>query len=164
MINIIKNRIIKYIISFFHREVEKAEKPTQQAVPQTNHVHVNHNSSQSESRHRTEREEPHNNGVRVAHGDEVKYGGAETQGGRPSQSAADDRAERLSPNPAHKNEPPQTVIQVTLPPPEQNGNLVYQRGFVSQGGGEKNVQRKNTLAQVEQWVKVQKGDPLKRSV
>lgn len=144
--------------------MEKTEKPTQQAVPQTNHVHVNHNSSQSDSRHRTEREEPHNNGVRLAHGDEVRYG-VEIQG-RPSQSASDDRAERLSPNSAnsaaHKNEP-QTVIQVTLPP-EQNGNLVYQRGFVSQAGTEKNVQRKNTLAQVEHWVKVQKGDPLKRSV
>uniref|UniRef100_A0A3B4YMR2 Pleckstrin homology domain containing A7 n=1 Tax=Seriola lalandi dorsalis TaxID=1841481 RepID=A0A3B4YMR2_SERLL len=143
------------------REVEKAEKAAQQAVPQTNHVHINQNSSQSESLHRTDREEPHDNGIRLAHGDEVRYG-LEVQG-RPSQSATEERAERLSPNSvngaAHKNEQ-QTVIQVTLPP-EQNGNLVYQRGFVSQAGTEKHVQRKNTLAQVEQWVKVQKGDPIK---
>ncbi|CAF99664.1 unnamed protein product, partial [Tetraodon nigroviridis] len=49
-------------------------------------------------------------------------------------------------------------------PPEQNGNLVYQRGFVSHVGSEKHVQRKNTLAQVEQWVKVQKGDPQKSAL
>lgn len=86
--------------------------------------------------------------------------------GRPSQSATEERVERLSPDSVdgatHKNGQ-QTVIQVALPP-EQNGNLVYQRGFVSRPDTEKHVQRKNTLAQVEQWVKVQKGDPPKRSV
>uniref|UniRef100_A0A8C9YZI9 Pleckstrin homology domain containing A7 n=1 Tax=Sander lucioperca TaxID=283035 RepID=A0A8C9YZI9_SANLU len=83
--------------------------------------------------------------------------------GRPSQSATEERVERLSPDSVdgatHKNGQ-QTVIQVALPP-EQNGNLVYQRGFVSRPDTEKHVQRKNTLAQVEQWVKVQKGDPPK---
>ncbi|XP_040891476.1 pleckstrin homology domain-containing family A member 7 [Toxotes jaculatrix] len=145
------------------REVEKPEKAAQQAVPQTNHVHINQNSSQSESHHRTEREERHDNGIRLAHGDEVRYG-LEIQG-RPSQSAAEERLESLPPDAvnvngaSHKNGQ-QTVIQLTLPP-EQNGNLVYQRGFVPQMDTEKHVQRKNTLAQVEQWVKVQKGDPAK---
>ncbi|XP_070689463.1 pleckstrin homology domain-containing family A member 7 isoform X3 [Pempheris klunzingeri] len=143
------------------REVEKPKKAVQQAVPQTNHVHINQSSSQSESLRRTDREEPPDNGVQVAHGDEVRYG-LEIQG-RPSQSATEDRAERLSPDSvsgaAHKNGQ-QTVIQVALPP-EQNGNLVYQRGFVSRTDTDKHVQRKNTLAQVEHWVKVQKGDPPK---
>uniref|UniRef100_A0A4W6DME1 Pleckstrin homology domain-containing family A member 7 n=1 Tax=Lates calcarifer TaxID=8187 RepID=A0A4W6DME1_LATCA len=137
------------------------EKAAQQAVPQTNHVHINLNSSQPESVHRTDREEPGDNGIRLAPGDEVRYG-LEIQG-RPSQSATEERAERLSPDAVngatHKNGQ-QTVIQVALPP-EQNGNLVYQRGFVSRPDTEKHVQRKNTLAQVEHWVKVQKGDPPK---
>ncbi|XP_053180522.1 pleckstrin homology domain-containing family A member 7 [Scomber japonicus] len=141
------------------REVEKPEKVVQQAVPQTNHVHITQNSSQSESLRRTDREEPQDNGIRLAHGDEVRYG-LEIQG-RPSQLATAERVERLSPESTHKNGQ-QTVIQVTLPP-EQNGNLVYQRGFVSRADTEKHVQRKTTLAQVEHWVKVQKGDPSKSS-
>lgn len=94
----------------------------------------------------------------------MKYG-LEIQA-KSTHSASEERAERLSPDSldgaTHKNGQ-QTVIQVPLPP-EQNGNLVYQRGFVSRKDCDKNVQRKSTLAQVEQWVKVQKGDPPKRSV
>ncbi|XP_076585044.1 pleckstrin homology domain-containing family A member 7 isoform X3 [Chaetodon auriga] len=143
------------------REVEKPKKAVQQAVPQSNHVPINQISAQPESLRRTDREEPPDNGVQLAHGDEVRYG-LEIQG-RPSQSSTEERAERLSPDSAdgaaHKNGQ-QTVIQVALPP-EQNGNLVYQRGFVSRTDTDKHVQRKNTLAQVEQWVKVHKGDPPK---
>ncbi|XP_070819620.1 pleckstrin homology domain-containing family A member 7 isoform X3 [Chaetodon trifascialis] len=143
------------------REVEKPKKAVQQAVPQSNHVPINQISAQQESLRRTDREEPPDNGVQLAHGDEVRYG-LEIQG-RPSQSSTEERAERLSPDSAdgatHKNGQ-QTVIQVALPP-EQNGNLVYQRGFVSRTDTDKHVQRKNTLAQVEQWVKVHKGDPPK---
>uniref|UniRef100_A0A672JF09 Pleckstrin homology domain containing, family A member 7b n=1 Tax=Salarias fasciatus TaxID=181472 RepID=A0A672JF09_SALFA len=121
-------------------EVEKPDKATQQAVPQTNHIHINQNP-------RTDREEPQDNGIRL-----------------PSQSVPQERGERLSPdaavNGAALKNGHQTVIQVALPP-EQNGNLVYQRGFVSRMDTEKHVQRKNTLAQVEHWVKVQKGDPPK---
>uniref|UniRef100_A0A3Q3KUT8 Pleckstrin homology domain containing, family A member 7b n=1 Tax=Labrus bergylta TaxID=56723 RepID=A0A3Q3KUT8_9LABR len=110
------------------------------------------------------KEEPRDNGVHPSHGDEVRYG-IEIQG-RPSHLASEERAERLSPDSLdgvlHKSGQ-QTVIQVALPP-QQNGNLVYQKGFVLQEDSEKHVQRKNTLAQVEQWVKVQKGDPPKRSV
>uniref|UniRef100_A0A3B4ZZQ3 Pleckstrin homology domain-containing family A member 7-like n=2 Tax=Stegastes partitus TaxID=144197 RepID=A0A3B4ZZQ3_9TELE len=145
------------------RELEKPDKGAQQAVPQSNHVHINQNSSRSEILHRTDRDEPQDNGVRLAHGEELRYG-LEIQG-KASQSAPVDRVERLSPDSvngaAHKNGQP-AVIQVALPP-EQNGNLVYQRSFVSRTDTEKHVhmQRKNTLAQVEHWVKVQKGDPSK---
>uniref|UniRef100_A0A669B0L2 Pleckstrin homology domain containing A7 n=1 Tax=Oreochromis niloticus TaxID=8128 RepID=A0A669B0L2_ORENI len=139
----------------------KPEKAAQQAVPQTNHVHTNQSSSQPESANRTDRGEAQSNGIRLAHGDEVRYG-LEIQG-KPSQTAPQERVERLSPDAvngaAHKNGQ-KTVIQVALPP-EQNGNLVYQRGFVTRADTEKHVQRKNTLAQVEHWVKVQKGDPPK---
>ncbi|XP_036951430.1 pleckstrin homology domain-containing family A member 7 isoform X18 [Acanthopagrus latus] len=143
------------------REVEKPKKAVQQAVPQTNHVHINQSSPQPESLCRTDRDDPPDKSVQLGHGDEVRYG-LEIQA-RPSQSATEERAERLSPDSVdgavHKNGQ-QTVIQVTLAP-EQNGNLVYQRGFGSRPDPEKHVQRKNTLAQVEQWVKVHKGDPSK---
>ncbi|XP_060924127.1 pleckstrin homology domain-containing family A member 7 isoform X2 [Limanda limanda] len=138
-------------------EVEKPEK----AFPQANHVHVVQNSPQPEILHRADRKESCDNGIRLAPGDEERYG-IEIQV-RPGPSTSEERAERLSPDPvngaAHKNGQP-TVIQLALPP-EQNGNLVYQRGFVPQKGTEKHVQRKNTRAQVEQWVQVQKGDPPK---
>ncbi|CAG5856594.1 unnamed protein product [Menidia menidia] len=140
------------------REMEKPEKATQQAAPQTNHVHITQTSSQSQSLHRTDREEPQDNAFRLAHGNEGRYG-LETNS-KPSQSVAQERVERLSPesvnDAAQKNGQP-AVIQVTLPP-EKNGSVVYQRGFVSRIDTEKHVQRKNTLAQVEQWVKVHKGD------
>ncbi|XP_028289998.1 pleckstrin homology domain-containing family A member 7 isoform X3 [Gouania willdenowi] len=136
------------------REPEKVEKAEQQAVPQANHVHIIQTD-------RTGREEPQDNGIRLAPGEELRYG-LEIQG-KPVQSAQQERTDRLSPEPVsgptHRNGHP-SVIQVTLPP-EQNGNVVYQRGFVHRAGTEKHVQRKNTLAQVEQWVKVQKGDPQK---
>uniref|UniRef100_A0A8D3BJ20 Pleckstrin homology domain containing, family A member 7b n=1 Tax=Scophthalmus maximus TaxID=52904 RepID=A0A8D3BJ20_SCOMX len=141
------------------RLVENPEKAGQLAVPQTNHVHINQNSPQPESLHRADREDSCDNGIRLAHGDELRYG-LEIQR-RPSQSAPEERAARLSPESVSgQKNGQQNVIQLALPP-EQNGNLVYQRGFVSQTGTEKHVQRKNTLAQVEQWVKVQKGDPPK---
>ncbi|XP_065808981.1 pleckstrin homology domain-containing family A member 7 isoform X8 [Labrus bergylta] len=143
------------------REVEKQKSAVQHAVPQTNHVHISQHSSHPESHRRTDKEEPRDNGVHPSHGDEVRYG-IEIQG-RPSHLASEERAERLSPDSLdgvlHKSGQ-QTVIQVALPP-QQNGNLVYQKGFVLQEDSEKHVQRKNTLAQVEQWVKVQKGDPPK---
>ncbi|XP_071762512.1 pleckstrin homology domain-containing family A member 7 [Centroberyx gerrardi] len=143
------------------REVERPEKAVQQAVPQTNHVNVSQNSAQSESLRRPDREEPQDNGIRLAPGEEVRYG-LEIQG-RPAQPATEERVEGLSPDsvpgPSHKNGQ-QTVVQVVLPP-EQNGNVVYKRGFVPRTDTEKHVQRKTALAQVEHWVKVQKGDPPK---
>lgn len=47
--------------------------------------------------------------------------------------------------------------------PDQNGNVVYKRGLIPHMDTEKKVQRKTALAQVEHWMKVQKGEP-KRSV
>ncbi|KAM4630473.1 pleckstrin homology domain-containing family A member 7 [Polymixia lowei] len=150
------------------RGVERSEKPVQQAVqqavPQTNHVNVSQDSPQSEILHRPSREEPQGNCVRLAHGEEVRYG-LEIQGwtAQPAPPAADQRVEGLSPEavpgPSHKNAP-QTIAQVALSP-EQNGNVIYKRGFVPRTDTEKQVQRKTALAQVEHWVKVQKGDPPK---
>lgn len=137
----------------------------QQAVPQTNHVNnVSQSSTQSETAHRPEREEPQDDGIRLAHGEEVRYA-LELQG-RPRQPTAEVDVETVSPDPipgpSHKNGQ-QTVVQVALPP-EQNGNVVYKRGLVPRTDTEKQVQRKTALAQVEHWVLVQKEDPPKRSV
>ncbi|XP_077941324.1 pleckstrin homology domain-containing family A member 7 isoform X17 [Gasterosteus aculeatus] len=137
------------------RAAENPKEAAQQTLPQTNHVHVNQNACQSESLSRAEK--PPYNGIQLAHREEVRYG-LEIEG-KPNHSAA----ERLSPDcvddATHKKGQP-TVIEVALPP-EQNGNPVRQRGFVSHVDPEKRVQRKNTLAKVEKWVKVQKGDPPK---
>uniref|UniRef100_A0A3Q2TPC8 Pleckstrin homology domain containing A7 n=1 Tax=Fundulus heteroclitus TaxID=8078 RepID=A0A3Q2TPC8_FUNHE len=142
-----------------HTIKRELEKPVQQAVPQTNHVHSAQNSSRSDGAHRTDRGEPAENEIR--HGDEGRYG-LEIQG-KHGHAAPPERVERLSPDSVNGAVPKngqQTVIQVTLPP-EQNGSVVYQRGFVSRTDSGKHVQRKNTLAQVEQWVKVHKSDPTK---
>lgn len=151
-------------MSFFCRELERPEKTAQQAVPQTNHIHITQNSSQSEKLLRTDRQEAQDKGIRLAYEDEARYR-LEIQG-KPSQSAPQERAERQSPDSINgvtqKNTKP-AVIQVALPP-EQNGNVVFQRGFVSRTDTGKQVQRKNALAQVEQWVKVHKGEAPKRSV
>lgn len=131
--------------------MEKPKTRVQQAFPQTNHIHAEQNSSQADRR--TDREETPDTGIQLAPCNDARY-------------EFEERVRRCSPAPAdggaHRNGQP-AVIQVTLPP-EQNGNVVYQRGFISQAGSEKHVQKKNMLAQVEQWVKVQKGDPHKRSV
>lgn len=140
------------------------EKPLQQALPQTNHIHNAQNSSQPDGAHRTDRGEPQDNEIRLVHGEVGRYG-LEVQG-KASHAALQERVERVSPdavNGATHKDGQQTVIQVTLPP-EQNGSVVYQRGFVSRSDSGKHVQRKTTLAQVEQWVKVHKSDPTKRSV
>nr|XP_015808599.2 pleckstrin homology domain-containing family A member 7 isoform X5 [Nothobranchius furzeri] len=130
-----------------HTVKRDVEKSAQQAVPQTNHIHV---AQKSESVHSTNREE--------ALRDEGTYG-SDVQG-RSIQSTQQEKVGRLSPDTSVLKSGQPTVIQVVLPP-EQNGNVVYQRGFVSRMDSGKHVQRKNTLAQVEQWVKVHKGDPTK---
>uniref|UniRef100_A0A8C6SFD3 Pleckstrin homology domain containing, family A member 7b n=1 Tax=Neogobius melanostomus TaxID=47308 RepID=A0A8C6SFD3_9GOBI len=121
------------------RDMEKSEKAAQQAVPQSSHVYAK--SAHTETPSKTERE--------------VRYG-IEVQP-RPTHTAQD---ERLSPDSGDAQNNGPAVVQVNLPP-EQNGNVVYQRGFGTRTGADKHVQRKNTLAQVEHWVKVQKGDPMK---
>lgn len=78
----------------------------------------------------------------------------------------------LSPDSVAPSRPSSTLPSTHrngLPPgpgilaPEQNGGVVYKKGVVQRAETEKQVQRKTALAQVEHWVKVQKGEP-KRSV
>ncbi|KAM6980639.1 pleckstrin homology domain-containing family A member 7 [Aplochiton taeniatus] len=158
------------------RDVERPEKTLQQAVPQTNHLNnVGHSSCQLESIHRPDWEEPPDNGVRLAHGEEVRYTLDIPR--RPSHAAAEVDVDVLSPDcaPSHRNGQP-TVAPVApppaapvapppaapaAPPTQHNGTAVFKRGFVPRTDTEKHVQRKTALAQVEHWVKVHKGDPSK---
>ncbi|XP_056134511.1 pleckstrin homology domain-containing family A member 7 [Lampris incognitus] len=140
------------------REVERPEKTVQQAVPQTNHITFSHNALPSEGLHRPDRKEHQDNGVRLAHGEEVRYG-LESQG-RPGQPASEDRVEGHSPEPvlgsSHKNgqQTPGQMAHLA----GQNGNVAHKKGFIPRTNTEKQVQRKTAMAQVEHWVKVQKGE------
>uniref|UniRef100_A0A8C2DG26 Pleckstrin homology domain containing, family A member 7b n=1 Tax=Cyprinus carpio TaxID=7962 RepID=A0A8C2DG26_CYPCA len=84
--------------------------------------------------------------------DPVKLSSGEMEMEGISQSGAHSRP--TSTVPTHRNGLPSSGI-----PPDQNGNVVYKRGLVPRTDTEKKVQRKTALAQVEHWVKVQKGDP-----
>ncbi|XP_061607105.1 pleckstrin homology domain-containing family A member 7 isoform X7 [Phyllopteryx taeniolatus] len=135
------------------RERERPEKSVQQELPQSNHV--NQKAPPSESSLRTDRERPRDDAARLAPGEEGKYV-LEVQG-RPRLS---DPRERLSPNsldgaPPRNGHP--SGRRASVLSEHHNGNLLYLKGT----GTEKRAQRKNTLAQVEHWVKVQKGDPPK---
>ncbi|XP_049321372.1 pleckstrin homology domain-containing family A member 7 isoform X2 [Astyanax mexicanus] len=140
------------------RDVSKAE---QQAMPQNNHVlSSSKSSSQAEGLHqpvwsevsdgevlRQERE------VEVRHVyskdgpvAQVKASFTDADGLSP-ESGAPSRASSAQPS------------QRNGLHPDQNGNVVYKRGLVPRSDTEKHVQRKTALAQVEYWVKAQKGDP-----
>ncbi|KAM9544975.1 pleckstrin homology domain-containing family A member 7 isoform 2-T2 [Salvelinus alpinus] len=144
---------------------ERPEMSVQQAVPQTNHVNNNNTSkspsqSRSGSLQRPEREEPPEGEIRLSQGDEERY--VLEAPGKLSHPATEVEVDRLSPDtlpgPSHPRNGQAHTVLATLPP-EQNGNVVYKRGFVPRTATEKQVQRKTALAQVEHWVKVQKGDP-----
>ncbi|XP_042301918.1 pleckstrin homology domain-containing family A member 7 isoform X3 [Sceloporus undulatus] len=49
-------------------------------------------------------------------------------------------------------------LNASTGPVEQNGVSLYKRGFISRPTHNKQTQRKNNMAHIEHWVKVQKGD------
>uniref|UniRef100_A0A671SR56 Pleckstrin homology domain containing, family A member 7b n=1 Tax=Sinocyclocheilus anshuiensis TaxID=1608454 RepID=A0A671SR56_9TELE len=140
--------------SHVKREAERSSKSEQQAVPQTNHFSSTH-VEVAELRPERDGEECYVYSKEVSE-DPVKISSGELEMEGFSQSGAHSRPP--STVPTHRNGLPSSGI-----PPDQNGNVVYKRGLVPRTDTEKKVQRKTALAQVEHWVKVQKGDP-KRSV
>ncbi|XP_017666746.1 PREDICTED: pleckstrin homology domain-containing family A member 7-like isoform X7 [Lepidothrix coronata] len=62
------------------------------------------------------------------------------------------------PQPAEKNGTLPSSLSVSAGLVEQNGTGSYKRGFVPRANPDKQFQRKSNMAQVEHWVKVQKGD------
>ncbi|XP_055755722.1 pleckstrin homology domain-containing family A member 7-like isoform X4 [Salvelinus fontinalis] len=146
---------------------ERPEMSVQQAVPQTNHVNNNNtrkspSQSRSGSLQRPEREEPPEGEIRLSQGDEERYVLEAPRKLSHPATEVEVEVDRLSPDtlpgPSHPRNGQAHTFLAALPP-EQNGNVVYKRGFVPRTATEKQVQRKTALAQVEHWVKVQKGDP-----
>ncbi|CAB1339277.1 unnamed protein product [Coregonus sp. 'balchen'] len=140
---------------------ERPEMSVQQAVPQTNHVN-NNNTSKSPSQLRPEREKPLEGEIRLTQGDEERNVLEAPRKFSHPATEVEVEVDRLSPDslpgPSHPRNGQAHTVLATLPP-EQNGNVVYKRGFVPRTATEKQVQRKTALTQVEHWVKVQKGDP-----
>uniref|UniRef100_A0A8C2FI51 Pleckstrin homology domain containing, family A member 7b n=1 Tax=Cyprinus carpio TaxID=7962 RepID=A0A8C2FI51_CYPCA len=147
---------------------ERSFKSEQQAIPQTNHFSSSiKSSSQAEGLQQAVH-------VEVAElrperdGEDCYVYSKELMEGPVQISSGELEMEGISQSGAHSR-PPSTVPthRNGLPPsgipPDQNGNMVYKRGLVPRTDTEKKVQRKTALAQVEHWVKVQKGDP-KRSL
>ncbi|NXK01709.1 PKHA7 protein, partial [Herpetotheres cachinnans] len=63
------------------------------------------------------------------------------------------------PQPAEKNGTLPSSLSISAGLVEQqNGTSSYKRGFVPRTNPDKQIQRKSNMAQVEHWVKVQKGD------
>ncbi|MCI4383096.1 hypothetical protein PGIGA_G00022360 [Pangasianodon gigas] len=135
------------------RETPKSE---QQAMPQTNHIPASsNNTAHAEVLHQsgwvetTEREPRHEQEVearlevpvKVVYTGDGDANGISLESGVPSRSVSSVAAQR---NGMHS---------------EQNGGVAYQRGLAPRADTEKHVQRKTALAQVEHWVKVQKGEP-----
>ncbi|XP_075281545.1 pleckstrin homology domain-containing family A member 7 isoform X2 [Opisthocomus hoazin] len=60
--------------------------------------------------------------------------------------------------PAEKNGTLPSSLSMSASLVEQNGTSSYKRGFVPRTNPDKQIQRKSNMAQVEHWVKVQKGD------
>lgn len=158
--------ILKYSVSL-HRESERISNP-EHAVPHTNHFSSSGKSSSpaeglqqavrgevTELRLERDREECYvyskevpDDPVRIISSGEMEIEGHSLTGAhsRPPSTA-----------PTHRNGLSSGM------PPDQNGNVVYKRGLIPRSDTEKKVQRKTALAQVEHWMKVQKGEP-KRSV
>ncbi|XP_074005767.1 pleckstrin homology domain-containing family A member 7 isoform X3 [Numenius arquata] len=68
------------------------------------------------------------------------------------------RSQVAQPQPADKNGTLPSSLSMSAGLVEQNGTSSYKRGFVPRTNPDKQIQRKSNMAQVEHWVKVQKGD------
>uniref|UniRef100_A0A8C0GB62 Pleckstrin homology domain containing A7 n=1 Tax=Chelonoidis abingdonii TaxID=106734 RepID=A0A8C0GB62_CHEAB len=68
------------------------------------------------------------------------------------------RPQVAQPQPVEKNGTFPSSLNMSVGPVEQNGTSFYKRRFVPRANPDKQMQRKNNMTQVEQWVKVQKGD------
>lgn len=159
---------------FLFRESEKVD---QQAVPQVNHVDACVKAEIADTKESYQksaemlgydkREE-----IRREKGEEERYTHRketlETKKGKakhalreadslfPDLNAA--RSQVAQPQPAEKNGTLPSSLSVSAGLVEQNGTGSYKRGFVPRTNPDKHIQRKSNMAQVEHWVKVQKGD------
>ncbi|KAM3671343.1 pleckstrin homology domain-containing family A member 7 [Ammospiza maritima maritima] len=162
--------------SSLKRETEKVD---QQAVPQVNHVDACKECVRAEMTDTKgsyqksaemlgydKREE-----IRREKEEEERYihrkGTLDTKKGKAKHAVTE--ADSLFPDlrnaswsqvaqPAEKNGTLPSSLSVGAGLVEQNGTGSYKRGFVPRTNPDKQFQRKSNMAQVEHWVKVQKGD------
>ncbi|XP_039594572.1 pleckstrin homology domain-containing family A member 7 isoform X1 [Polypterus senegalus] len=136
------------------RELEKEER---QAVPQSNHMNSHKKSTSMERAHRDsgkneqikkERQEDERYVCRkdiLENKSKVKPSVVTIEGDGPFGDSS-------QAHPLQRNGPSSLGQQ------NGSGGGIYKRGLVPRTNVEKQVQRKSNLAQVEHWVKVQKGD------
>lgn len=165
---------------FLFRETEKVD---QQAVPQVNHVDACKECVKAEITDTKEsyqksaemlgydkREE-----IRREKEEEERYihrkGTLETKKGKAKHALTEadslfpdltnvnaSWSQVAQPQPAEKNGTLPNSLSMSAGLVEQNGTGSYKRGFVPRTNPDKQFQRKSNMAQVEHWVKVQKGD------
>ncbi|XP_075402125.1 pleckstrin homology domain-containing family A member 7 isoform X3 [Tenrec ecaudatus] len=156
--------------SSLKRDVEKAER---QAVPQANHTQSCRGCGHVGSGHARECPHQGHDGFERREQEEERYrsqrdpleGKWDRSKARSPYSPAEEdalfvdlpggpRGQQAQPQRAERN----GVLPPTYGPGEQNGTGGYQRAFPPRTNPEKHSQKKSSLAQVEHWVKVQKGD------
>ncbi|KFQ73778.1 Pleckstrin homology domain-containing family A member 7, partial [Phaethon lepturus] len=162
--------------SSLKRQVQETEKVDQQAVPQVNHVDAckdyadakeNYQKSaemlgydkREEIRREKEEEERyiHRKETLETKKGKAKHALTEADSLFPDLKNAS-RSQVAQPQPAEKNGTLPSSLSMSAGLVEQNGTSSYKRGFVPRTNPDKQIQRKSNLAQVEHWVKVQKGD------
>uniref|UniRef100_A0A4W4GZN4 Pleckstrin homology domain containing, family A member 7b n=1 Tax=Electrophorus electricus TaxID=8005 RepID=A0A4W4GZN4_ELEEL len=136
-----------------------------QAVPQTNHIISSRKgSAQAEGLHQSGWEEVPGGEPKQGREAEMRHGCSKELPEVQVSFPGDTDADLLPPEagaPSRTSSGPHA--QRNGLHADQNDSVVYKRGLVPRTDTEKEVQRKTALAQVEKWVKVQKGE-VKRSV
>uniref|UniRef100_A0A8C4JI93 Pleckstrin homology domain containing A7 n=2 Tax=Dromaius novaehollandiae TaxID=8790 RepID=A0A8C4JI93_DRONO len=164
--------------SSLKRETEKVD---QQAVPQANHVDAYKElvkaeitdlkesyqksaeafgyDKREEIRREKEEEERyiHRKETLEAKRGKAKHALTEADSSFPDLTSAS-RSQVAQPQPVEKNGTLPSSLNMSAGLAEQNGTSSYKRGFVPRTNPDKQIQRKSNMAQVEHWVKVQKGD------
>uniref|UniRef100_A0A8B9T1S1 Pleckstrin homology domain containing A7 n=1 Tax=Anas platyrhynchos TaxID=8839 RepID=A0A8B9T1S1_ANAPL len=152
--------------SSLKRENEKVD---QQAVPQVNHVDACKVCVKSES---TDTKENYQKSAEMLGYDKreetrrekeeeeryiLRKEALDTKKGK-AKHALTERSQAAQPLPVEKNGTLPSSLSMSAGLVEQNGTGSYKRGFVPRTNPDKQIQRKSNMAQVEHWVKVQKGD------
>ncbi|XP_025934784.1 pleckstrin homology domain-containing family A member 7 [Apteryx rowi] len=164
--------------SSLKRETEKVD---QQAVPQANHVDAckelvkaeitdlkesyqksaetfGYNKREEIRREKEEEERyMHRKETLEAKKGKAKHALTEADSLFPDLTSAP-RSQVAQPQPVEKSGTLPSSLNMSAGLVEQNGTSSYKRGFVPRTNPDKQIQRKSNMAQVEHWVKVQKGD------
>ncbi|KAL4613489.1 pleckstrin homology domain-containing family A member 7-like [Arapaima gigas] len=175
-VSVVSSVPLKVTFSSVLRESDKSEKQDRtserQAGPQTNHVNsYGRSASQPEGLHQLESTEmPHGAPFGTERLEDARkerelgerYAVIREVGGQARSPALSVDPGGLSLDSAPPKASPPTHVSHQSPGvqcTEPNGGTAHKRSVAPRLDPEKQVQRKSTLAQVEHWVKVQKGEP-----